>query len=175
MPGSCCGVVGFKPSYGRVPELPPFNLDHWCHEGPMARTGGDCALLFSVMAGPDPSDVASLRPKLHVPSRLGGIEGWRIAVCADLGDYDVDEDVVANTIEAANALGEAGAIVEEVQLGWNRLRRPVSAWAERRCEMVMRAMNRPGQGTLIPFTDSYVRCYKQIDVTRHHRAEGGRW
>ncbi len=120
MPASCCGVVGFKPSYGRVPELPPFNLDHWCHEGPMARTVGDCALLFSVMTGPDPSDVASLRPKLHVPSRFGGIEGWRIAVCADLGDYDVDEDVVANTIEAANALGEAGAIVEEVQLGWNR-------------------------------------------------------
>ena len=70
IPASFCGVVGFKPPYGRVPEVEVFNLDHYCHEGPMARTVADCALLENVIAGPDPSDVASLRPKLVIPADL---------------------------------------------------------------------------------------------------------
>ncbi len=70
IPASFCGVVGFKPPYGRVPEVEIFNLDHYCHEGPMARTVADCALLENVIAGPHPSDVASLRPKLEIPAEL---------------------------------------------------------------------------------------------------------
>ena len=48
-------------------EVEVFNLDHYCHEGPMARTVADCALLENVIAGPHPSDVASIRPKLEIP------------------------------------------------------------------------------------------------------------
>ena len=68
IPASFCGVVGFKPPYGRVPQMPPFNLDHYCHEGPMARTVEDCRLLENVMAGPHPEDIVSLRPKLTIPA-----------------------------------------------------------------------------------------------------------
>src|SRR4029077_12639210 len=64
MPASMCGVAGFKPPYGRVPEAEIFNLDHYCHQGPLARTVDDCALLENVIAGPHASDIASLRPKL---------------------------------------------------------------------------------------------------------------
>lgn len=120
IPASACGVVGFKPPYGRVPESPPFNLDHYCHEGPLARTVADCALLENVMAGPHPSDGASLRPKLRLPSSFAGIGGWRIALSIDLGGFPVDDDVVRNTMAAADALREAGAIVEEVALPWRR-------------------------------------------------------
>jgi aspartyl-tRNA(Asn)/glutamyl-tRNA(Gln) amidotransferase subunit A len=119
IPASFCGVVGFKPPYGRVPEFSPFNLDHFCHEGPLTRTVADCALLENVMAGPDPNDVTSLRPKLRIPTQLNGIEGWRIAMSIDLGGFPVDEDVAANTRAAAQALRDAGAIVEEVDLGWD--------------------------------------------------------
>jgi aspartyl-tRNA(Asn)/glutamyl-tRNA(Gln) amidotransferase subunit A len=120
IPASFSGVVGFKPPYGRVPALPPFNLDHYCHDGPMARTVADCALLQNVIAGPHPIDVVSLRPAVQIPPELGGIEGWRIALSVHLGDYPVEPEVVANTWAAAKALQQAGAIIEEVTLNWNR-------------------------------------------------------
>lgn len=119
IPASFCGVVGFKPPYGRVPEVPVFNLDHYCHEGPLARTVADVALLENVIAGPDPRDVASLRPKLRIPANLDGIEGWRIALSVDLGCFPVDEDVAANTQAAVEAFRESGATVEEVEIPWN--------------------------------------------------------
>jgi Asp-tRNA(Asn)/Glu-tRNA(Gln) amidotransferase A subunit family amidase len=119
IPSSFCGVVGFKPPYGRVPEVPPFNLDHYCHEGPMARTVADCALLENVIAGPHPSDVASIRPKLEIPARLEPVAGFRIALSPDLGCYNVDADVAANTAAAADRLRDAGASVEEVSLPWD--------------------------------------------------------
>ena len=103
IPASFCGVVGFKPPYGRVPEVEIFNLDHYCHEGPLARTVADCALLENVIAGPHPSDVASLRPKLEIPAELGGVAGLRIAFSPDLGCYNVDADVAANARAAAGA------------------------------------------------------------------------
>ncbi len=119
IPSSFSGVVGFKPPYGRVPEVPPFNLDHYCHEGPMARTVADCALLENVIAGPHPSDVASVRPKLEIPGKLEAIAGMRIALSVDLGCYNVDADVAANTLAAADRLRDAGASVHEVTLPWD--------------------------------------------------------
>ena len=118
IPASFSGVVGFKPPYGRVPEVPPFNLDHYCHEGPMARTVADCALLENVIAGPHASDVASIRPKLEIPLPLGPAAGLRIALSADLGCYRVDADVAANARAAAGRLRDAGASVTEVRLPW---------------------------------------------------------
>ena len=56
LPASMNGVVGFKPPHGRVPVDPPFNLDRYCHDGPMARTVTDCAAFENVLAGPHPMD-----------------------------------------------------------------------------------------------------------------------
>jgi aspartyl-tRNA(Asn)/glutamyl-tRNA(Gln) amidotransferase subunit A len=120
IPASFCGVVGFKPPYGRVPVDPPYNLDHYCHDGPMARTVADCALFENVIAGPDPSDVVSIRPKLEIPEQLEGVEGLRIALCLRLGDFPLDPEVEVNTLAEADGLREAGATVDEVELPWRR-------------------------------------------------------
>jgi amidase len=116
IPASFNGVVGFKPPYGRVPVEPPFNLDTYCHCGPLARTVADCALFQNVVAGPDPSDTATLRPRLELPQRFDGIDGLRVAVSVDLGDWAVDPEAQANTRAVGQALRDCGAQVDEVDL-----------------------------------------------------------
>jgi amidase len=118
IPASCCGVVGYKPPYGRNTDDPPFNLDPYCHTGPLARTVSDAILLQNVICGPSPTDIASLRPKLRLPTHYKPIKGWRIAYSIDLGFFNVDKEVVANTRAALDVFRSLGATVEEVDLGW---------------------------------------------------------
>lgn len=120
VPASCCGVVGYKPPYGRVAQSPPFNLDHYCHDGPMARTVDDCALMQNAIVGPHPIDGAVLREPLRIPSTVRDIRGWRVALSPDLGDYAVHPDMVRNLYACADALRAAGAVVEEVRLPWRQ-------------------------------------------------------
>lgn len=120
IPASFSGVVGYKPPYGRVPAMAPYNLDTYCHDGPLARTVADCALLQNVIAGPHPLDVVSLRPKVTIPSSFEGLKGMRIAYCVNLGDWFVDPEVEANTHSVADALRDGGAVVEEVALDLRR-------------------------------------------------------
>ena len=61
IPASCCGIVGFKPSFGRIPRVPGYNafVTQW-YIGPLARTVADTALALRVLAGPDDRDPFSL-------------------------------------------------------------------------------------------------------------------
>lgn len=73
IPAACCGVVGFKPTYGRVSRRGVFALS-WSldHVGPIARTVADAALLFGWMAGADPGDPTTLHQMaLPTPEALG--------------------------------------------------------------------------------------------------------
>ncbi len=120
IPSSLSGVVGFKPPFGRVPALPPYNLDQFCHDGPMARSVADLAMLENVVAGPHWRDVASLRNPPTLPTAFDGVEGMRIALCLSLGDWPLDPAVEANTRRVGASLAAAGAQVDEVTLPWTR-------------------------------------------------------
>jgi aspartyl-tRNA(Asn)/glutamyl-tRNA(Gln) amidotransferase subunit A len=118
-PAACCGVVGYKPPYGRVPVLPTTNFDTYLSQGPMARTVADCALILEVIAGPHPNDIVSLRDPVALPREQGSLRGWKVALSLDLGSWQVSPEVQTNTLAVADALSAAGAEVEEVALDWD--------------------------------------------------------
>ena len=118
IPAATCGLVGYKPPYGRNSDDPPFNLDFYCHTGPLARNVADAILLQNVICGPHPQDIATLRPKLRLPQKYAPIKDWKIAFSMDLGFFEVDQEVQNNTLNALQVFRDLGATVEEVDLGW---------------------------------------------------------
>jgi Asp-tRNA(Asn)/Glu-tRNA(Gln) amidotransferase A subunit family amidase len=121
-PAACCGVVGLKPSFGRIPfDLLPTQFSTVFHLGPLARTVADAALFLAVTNGPDDRDIASLSPRLELPvPPLADVTGLRLALNVDFGFFYVDPEVAANLRSAAAALAERGAVVEDVDLRFDR-------------------------------------------------------
>ena len=115
IPAALCGVVGLKPSHGRVPYAPAGALELLVSEGPIARTVGDAALMLDVLAGPDPRDRFSLPAEAAGPA--AGISGLRIAFSPDLGHARVDAGVLRVVRDAVGVLAGLGASVEEVDPG----------------------------------------------------------
>jgi Asp-tRNA(Asn)/Glu-tRNA(Gln) amidotransferase A subunit family amidase len=119
IPAALCGIVGLKPSLGRIPmDILPTVFDQLSHFGPIARTVEDAALFLSIAQGPDEADPQSL-PPLPLPEALPrDIKGMKLALSIDLGFHTVEEEIAANTRSAAEALADAGADLREIDLPW---------------------------------------------------------
>jgi amidase len=115
-PASFCGIVGLRPSIGRVAHTPVAKIDRNLGvQGPMARNVEDLALLLDAMSGEHPADPLSLPslPDSFLSAARSGHRPKRVAYSPDLGITPVDAEVAAVTRKAAMRLAEAGAIVEE--------------------------------------------------------------
>jgi Asp-tRNA(Asn)/Glu-tRNA(Gln) amidotransferase A subunit family amidase len=122
IPASFNGIFGLKPSFGRNPSgLLPSNLEEMLHFGPLTRSVADAAVMQNVMSGPHPRDISTVRPKQTLPTTfdIDAVRGWKIAFSPDLGYYEVDHEVAANTRAAVEAFRSLGAQVDEVDLGWD--------------------------------------------------------
>ncbi len=120
IPAAFCGLVGVKPSYGRVPQWPHGAFSGVAVAGPMARSVRDAALMLSAMAQPDIRDPFCL-PEEPRDWRRGieeGVAGLRVALVRRLGfDPPLDAEGEAALAGAARMLEEAGAVVEEADPG----------------------------------------------------------
>jgi aspartyl-tRNA(Asn)/glutamyl-tRNA(Gln) amidotransferase subunit A len=126
-PSSLCGVVGLKPTGGRVPQtILAGRYSTWVHHGPITRTVTDNALMLSVLAGPDTSDPTSLPADDvdYVAELNNDIRGWRVAYSPDLGYAQVDSEVASICRTAVGAFEELGAHVTEATPAWGN---PVDA------------------------------------------------
>lgn len=122
IPAAFTGVVGLKPSYGRVPAWPISVMGFLAHLGPLTRTVTDTALAMKVIGQPDARDMTALldRPPDYVDGVEGGVRGLRVAWSPRLGrSVTVDPEIAALTAAAAQAFTELGATVEEVDPGFD--------------------------------------------------------
>jgi aspartyl-tRNA(Asn)/glutamyl-tRNA(Gln) amidotransferase subunit A len=123
IPASLCGIVGLKPTYGRVSLRGIFplswNLDH---AGPLTRSVRDAALILQIIAGYDALDPASANiPVENYPSLLPeSLRGWKIAFAA--GDYieETDSEVTSAVQESVIVFESLGAEVRKVDMGFLR-------------------------------------------------------
>ncbi|MBB2198489.1 amidase [Gluconacetobacter sp. 1c LMG 22058] len=122
IPAAFCGVVGFKPSIGRIPmTILPSQFDSISHFGPLARSVGDAVSFMDVAAGSSDEDIASLPIDFDgAAARMGAVRGRRFALSLDLGYYAVQPQVASRVRHAADALRRAGATVDEVAMDWTR-------------------------------------------------------
>lgn len=128
IPASFCGVVGFKPSFGRVPNWPGSGGAILRHLGTITRSVGDMAAALDAMAGPDRRDLLSLPAtgEKYQANLEAGIRGLRIAYSPNFGYAKVDRDVAAICERAALRFADAGAVVEQVSLDWQD---PYETWS----------------------------------------------
>jgi aspartyl-tRNA(Asn)/glutamyl-tRNA(Gln) amidotransferase subunit A len=120
IPAAWCGLVGVKPSYGRIPQWPHGAFSSVAVAGPMTRSVGDAALMFSAMARHDLRDPVCLPddPRDWRSGMGAGVAGLRVAVVRRLGfDPPLDAEGEAALRVAAKLLEEQGAIVEDADPG----------------------------------------------------------
>jgi len=166
-PGNFCNVVGIRPSPGRVPntrgELGWFTLSV---SGPMARNVSDCALLLSVLAGPDPrSPIAIDEPGEGFARALGSrdFKGVRVAMIKDLGLPW--EPAVLNAVHAQRKVFESlGCIVEEGEPDFTNANDCFLAWRHWSEEL--------GLGSLVDAHPDQVNDYGRWHVEEGRKLSG---
>ena len=117
IPAAHTGLVGLKPSYGRIPQYPadsPFA--DVISQGVLARSVLDTAMALNVMTGPDPRDWRSLPadPRDHTIGLEDGVRGWKIGPSLDFGHVKADAEVRSLVAAAAKRFEALGAHVEDV-------------------------------------------------------------
>jgi aspartyl-tRNA(Asn)/glutamyl-tRNA(Gln) amidotransferase subunit A len=120
IPAAWCGLVGLKPTYGRIPQWPASAFASVSCAGPMTRTVRDAALMFSAMARWDLRDPFCLpdEPRDWCDGIEDGVSGMTVGVLRNPGfDAPVDADGIAAVERAAQLLADAGAYVEQVDAG----------------------------------------------------------
>lgn len=122
-PAALCGVVGMKPTYGRVSR---FGLIAFASSldqiGPLTKDVEDCAILMNVLAGYDPQESTSVKAEVPDYRQFIGrdIQGWKIGIPREYFIEGVDAEVSAAAHKAMETLRRCGASIVEISLPHTR-------------------------------------------------------
>jgi len=119
IPAALCGVVGLKPTYGRVSKAGVLTMS-WTldHPGPITHTVEDAALMLQALAGYDPADFSSVRTPVddYVAHLRDGVRGLRAGVARPYFFNELDAEVGAAVEQAIDVLRDLGVAVRDVEL-----------------------------------------------------------
>ncbi|MGH3449288.1 MAG: amidase, partial [Haloechinothrix sp.] len=121
IPASFCGIVGFKPTYGRIPLYPASPFGGLAHAGPMARSVDDIALMMDVLAMRDHRDPTALAPLTasYREAIRRDVRGINAAYSPTLGYIDVDPEIARVVARTVAVLDQAGLAIEETDPGFD--------------------------------------------------------
>ena len=168
LPGTWCGIVGFKPSLGRVPIDPPYTGR--C-AGPMTRTVDDAALMMMVLAQPDVRDSMSLPAQAiaweQADTGVEMLRGLRIGLLLDAGcGLPLDHEVRRAVETAAILLEKAGAIVEPMQPFFTReMLDGMDHFWRMRSYMDVQALSDAQRDALLPFIRDWALSASSLSGT----------
>lgn len=118
-PSACCGIVGVKPTYGKVSRYGVFPLGETLdHVGPMTRSVADAAAILRTIAGFDPHDPTTRRETArdYMDTLDNGARGLRVGVDEQYCSRDVDPAVRTAVLAAVDVLRDLGAEIHEVDV-----------------------------------------------------------
>ncbi len=179
VPAACCGIVGFKPTYGAVSTRGVVPLSwSYDHAGPMARSVEDAALLLEAIAGFDPQDLNSrMLAPVHYANELGGnTRGLRIGIARSFYFDDLDREVASCVEEALAVLRGMTAAMVDVQFPADIDRTVQSCeswayhaeWATRHPELYQpETLRRLRHGAEVGATE-YIRRKQDLERTRRN-------
>jgi aspartyl-tRNA(Asn)/glutamyl-tRNA(Gln) amidotransferase subunit A len=118
-PAACCGIVGLKPTYGRVSRFGIIAFASSMDQvGPMAKDVTDCALLLEAIAGHDPADSTSVNRSVprYVEALTGSLKGVRLGIPKEYFISGMQPEVDQAVRQAVRRLQSEGAVVVEITL-----------------------------------------------------------
>ncbi|MFA7628039.1 MAG: Asp-tRNA(Asn)/Glu-tRNA(Gln) amidotransferase subunit GatA [Candidatus Dojkabacteria bacterium] len=120
LPASWCGIVGLKPTYGRVSRYGVLAMGSSLDSpGPLTKTVEDAAYMLGIMAGHDKNDFTSSKtevPNYYESLDASKIKGMRIALPKEYLELELEEGVRKNLLSSIDTLKKLGAKIEEVNI-----------------------------------------------------------
>jgi aspartyl-tRNA(Asn)/glutamyl-tRNA(Gln) amidotransferase subunit A len=173
IPAGFTGIFGLYPTAGRIPYYPLSVLATMSQCGPLTRTVGDGALMFTAMSGPDPRDPVHLNNnELDWRAFLDmGIAGLRVAYSPTLGFAKVNADVARAVEEAVATLSELGARVMQVDRVVDDPREPYELLFSVGMERIRRTVAENEQQHMDPGILEMAAAGRKVDVFSFADAE----
>lgn len=173
VPSAYTGVLGLKPTFGRVAQHPPSFVGVPAHVGPIARSVADLALVLRTIAAPDPRD--PLRAPLREASASDlSVRALRIGVSPTFEAAEVHPDIARAFSDAVAALRERGVLLELVDPGLPPSRHVLHALFSLRAAATLRDLSPAQRALLDPAVEAAAREGEQLSGVSYLAAEEAR-